>query len=574
MISAKAMNRRVPVIMYHDVVAREGGPGWVFFNATTQQFAEQMAWIASHGYTPITLDALYAHLTTGAEIPEKSIVLTFDDNYRGFYDNAFPILKQYNYPSAMFVHTNFVGNERGFHPKMTWDQLKELQASGLVTIGAHTRSHPPDMTLLSDDQQEDEIAGSKKVLEDHLRGPIDYLAYPDGKNNATSQAIAKKSGFKMAMAMNSGLAEESPNLYCIHRWEHLKLEKAVEDAETVAENAPAGYVEQAWTTSPVKLTVGEFDGLKVGIVTGGSPETYLSDHREGVEDIVSQSGGAAGINGGFFAMAAINSESNVMIGPAITQNKGEFTVETSPRVLSKLRERPIVLWDGSRVAICNFQPESLDAEEPYRQIMPDFKNLFLAGAWMVHNGLARTDEVMLKYASKDLADPRRRAFFGWNAQGQPMIGASLQTCSTGRLAEAAAAAGAQEAVLLDSGFSTSLVFDGRIIVTGHTSEGIPSRPVPHAIILKGDLDLDGAEEMMKSAAEGAKAPQDVEGEKRVRRRRTHRKVEDVTPDLTPDVVAPDPSTDTDKPKKRRRHRTPKKDQLPAGLPGVSPPSPL
>jgi hypothetical protein len=82
-------------------------------------------------------------------------------------------------------------------------------------------------------------------------------------------------------------------------------------------------------------------------------------------------------------------------------------------------------------------------------------------------------------------DPRRRAFFGVTDGGEVLLGGSLEVVSTEKLAQAAAAAGAAEAVLLDSGFSTSIVFDGKIIVTGHTARNLPSRPVPHAIVLSG-----------------------------------------------------------------------------------------
>ena len=68
-----------------------------------------------------------------------------------------------------------------------------------------------------------------------------------------------------------------------------------------------------------------------------------------------------------------------------------------------------------------------------------------------------------------------------------MAGGSLEVVSTPRLAEAAAAAGVREAVLLDSGFSTSLIYNGKIIVTGHTARNLPSRPVPHAVVFSGTL---------------------------------------------------------------------------------------
>jgi hypothetical protein len=85
-------------------------------------------------------------------------------------------------------------------------------------------------------------------------------------------------------------------------------------------------------------------------------------------------------------------------------------------------------------------------------------------------------------------DPRRRAFIGIDAEGHIVLGASTESASSAMVAEAAAAAGIQEAVLLDSGFSTSLVYGEDVKASGHSTETIPSRPVPHVILLLGNLD--------------------------------------------------------------------------------------
>ncbi|MHB8634975.1 MAG: polysaccharide deacetylase family protein [Fimbriimonadaceae bacterium] len=546
-IAIRSMDRRVPVIMYHDVIAQRTADS-VYFDTTTAEFEAQMSDIEARGFQPISLDQLYAHLTQGAQIPPKSIVLSFDDNYEGVYQNALPILKLHHFPAVEFVHTNFVGSQAG-EGHMSWDQLKELLASGLFTIGSHTESHPANITRLSYGDQQREIEGSKATLEQHLGIKIDYFAYPDGKNDSVTQGLVKGAGYKMAFATTSGLAEESPNLYTIHRYEHLKLDKAMQAAEDAMTNGPAAVLEQDLTQTPVTLTVGEFEGLKIAVVKGGSPESVMSNTRETVPDLVSENDGVAGINGSFFAMAAIAATSNEMIGPCYVPANKVFLPETSAERLPKLRNRPIVMWDANKIAIFNFQPESFNTEEPYRDFMPDFTDLFLAGAWIVHNGIAVTEDQLNAYATRDFRDVRRRAFFGWTAAGVPIVGASLQTCSSERMGEAAAAAGAQEAVLLDSGFSTSLVFNGRIVVTGHTAPGLPSRPVPHAIVLKGTLDLNGADAMLASAAEGAKAPADIEGERRARIRRaerllaSRRKAEHPTPDPTA-ATSPSESTPT------------------------------
>jgi peptidoglycan/xylan/chitin deacetylase (PgdA/CDA1 family) len=138
--------------MYHDIVKRRGLPGGVFFDCTKDEFAAQIQWLEEQGATPISLEQLHRHLTRGEEVPEKAVVLTFDDNYQGFYKYAYPLLKERNYPAAVFVHTNFVGDKKGPHPKMSWETLQQLDTEGLITIASHTLSHPLLSKLSAEEQ--------------------------------------------------------------------------------------------------------------------------------------------------------------------------------------------------------------------------------------------------------------------------------------------------------------------------------------------------------------------------------------------------------------------------------------
>ena len=534
-ISILCQAQRVPVIMYHDVIPVRNRTS-VFFDITVRRFLKQMQFIQQNHMVPITLDQLYDHLTKGSMLPPNAICLTFDDNYLGFFQNAYPILKEFNYPCAMFVHTNYIGDERGSHPKMGWAQLHQLVADGLVTIGAHTESHPlPSPQLpngfasLTENQQFKELSGSKAILEKTLGIKVNYMAWPDGNFSPLSEKICRQCGYKMAFAMQSGLAEESNDIYSIYRYPWEKFEKAWAEDQNVTQNAPAAVAETQWTIKPVELHVKVSLGLKIAYLTGGTPQTLLSNSRKGVLDFVRESGAAGGVNGGFFAMASLYSKSNIMIGPSYTSNRMVFSSGLNGGPIERLRERPVLFWGPKEAIICNFQPGSMITETPYRNVMPDFNNLFVAGAWMIHDGQPLTNEQMLTFASKDLADPRRRVFFGWTNDGVPIAGASLQTCTTERLAEAAAAVGVKEAVLLDSGFSTSVVFDDKVIVTGHTAKDLPSRPVPHAIVFMGTPDYTDIASKLKSAAEGAIDPADIYGAQEAAHKRHERRLRHLYP---------------------------------------------
>lgn len=524
-ISLKSQGQRVPVIMYHDVQPEKS----VWFDTTTEEFAQQMKWISDQGITPISLDQLYRHLTAGETVPDKSIVLTFDDNYQGFHDQALPILEKYKFPAAMFVHTEFVGDKKGKHPKMDWPTLKQLVQDPLITIGSHTVSHPADITQLSPSEQMTELTASKATLEKELGKPMPYLAYPDGKNDKVVQANAREAGYKMAFTMENTPAEESPNILCVGRYIQTRIEKSWEDRDNALRGGALGIFRGEIHDAPITYKEGPFGRTKLALVIGGRPESHLSPAREGVLDFIHRTPGAvAGINGGFFAMAAINSLDNQMIGPCKTHEADALTPDVTEELWKKLHNRPVILWGPKEMAIVPYEPGTMNTEDAFRDFMPDYTDAFLAGVWLVHGGVARTADDMEVFGSKDIEDPRRRAFIGIDSDGHIVLGASTDSATSEMLAEAAAAAGVQEAVLLDSGFSTSLVYGEDVKASGHSTETIPSRPVPHAIVLLGSLDPATAPLGVSTFKPG---PQP--GEEKPHRRRRRRKKAD-----EPDATAP------------------------------------
>jgi len=265
----------------------------------------------------------------------------------------------------------------------------------------------------------------------------------------------------------------------------------------------------------------------------------MSPTREGVVDFIHRTPGTvAGINGGFFAMAAIASTDNQMVGPCRTHDYGTFYPDKFPQIWKKLRNRPLLIWGPHQIAIVPFEPETANTEEAFRNLMPDFTDCFLAGVWLVHNGVARSKEDMNTFGSKDIQDPRRRAFIGIDAQGHIVLGASTESASSAKVAEAAALAGVQEAVLLDSGFSTSLVYGEDVKASGHSTNSIPSRPVPHAIVLRGTLDPATA-----ALGKSTFVPKPDEPDK-PRKHKKKKKTDDVT---TPDDQNGTPPPDTGTP---------------------------
>lgn len=218
----------VPAIMYHDVVA---GRKQVWFDTTVAELRQHFEAIKQAGLTPIHIDQLYKHLRDGDPLPEKAILLTFDDAYLGLYENAYPLLKEYNYPAAYFVQTGFVGVPTS-KDHFTWDQMREMDASGLIDFAAHTVTHPPDLRVLDDARLRREVFDCKTKLEQELGHPIHYFAYPEGNRDERVKQYLADAGYRMSFTMDPGFTGQSPNLLEVRRFNQFRITEAIIGART------------------------------------------------------------------------------------------------------------------------------------------------------------------------------------------------------------------------------------------------------------------------------------------------------------------------------------------------------
>lgn len=484
-----SQNNRVPILMLHDLI-EERKKASLWYDCSVKEFKEILDFIDADGRTVISLQDLYEHLSNGKQVAEKSIVLTFDDNYQSFYDLAWPIIQERKLPVAMFVHTGFVGKTEG-RAKMSWETLKMLVKDPLFTVGGHTINHFLDLKDRDLNTQRDELTISKSDIETNLGVKVDFLAYPNGSNGEDTQILAQEAGYKMALTIVNTPAEESPNIFSVGRYVHTKYKKAVEDAEKSVLGAPTEVFRKEWKKdAPVRYITGKYEGIPLKMVWGGHPSTAMSTTgRQPVKAFVEENKGVAGINGGFFAMAAIASADNAMVGPLKTAEMAQMTPDTAVERWPKINNRPMVIWSNDEFALLPYVPSQMNKEEQFQYFMKDYTDCFMGGVWLVHKGVARPADEQSTFAAKDIQDARRRAFIGISADGEFVAGTATDSVSSAKLADAIAAAGIEEAVLIDSGFSTSLVFNNKIKATGHSNKEHPSRPVPHAIVIRGELDV-------------------------------------------------------------------------------------
>jgi len=485
LLSLEAQKQRTFILTYHDVIPDRNMKGAVWFDVTVDELEAQISSLRERGATFITLEQLYRHLALGETLPKKAVALTFDDNYVGFFNYGYPILKKYNIPFAMFPHTAYVGSQVG-RPKMTWEQLRSVQKDGLMTLGSHSVSHPLDLGKLTDEQQLEELLESKKTLEQKMGFEIPWVSYPNGAFSQRTLELAHQVGYRMGFTEVWSSAQAAPNLLGVPRYIDTQLERGWQDAENGRKIAAVTSLELRAT--PVRLTQVRLEGVSLALIEGGRPQSLLTSGRRGVREFVQAVGAKAGINGSFFTDALVASNDNTMIGPVLTRSlegahEPIFKAEENPGLLERVQQRPLVLWSRDRLMMVPFQPESMNSREGLERLLPGVTDAFLAGAWIVHGGLPRDAAQLEPFAPRDAEDRRPRVFLGLTRDGKIVLGASTSAASTEMLARAASSAGVEEAVLLDSGYSTSLVFGQQIVAVGRKRAKQPSRLVPHAIVL-------------------------------------------------------------------------------------------
>ena len=205
----------VPVLMYHNILPHRSGESAAQrrYSVEPDAFARQMAWLRERGYEPVSLDQLAAHLRSGAPLPAKPVVLTFDDGWESQHRHALPVLDKFGFKAVFFVTTGYL-DHRMF---MSRAQVRELADRGM-TVGAHTRTHP-FLTRVSDALLRDEVAGGKSALEEILGRTVDDFAYPFGDLNGRVVAAVKAAGYLVARGTGSGKVQTKDRLFTLKCFE-------------------------------------------------------------------------------------------------------------------------------------------------------------------------------------------------------------------------------------------------------------------------------------------------------------------------------------------------------------------
>ena len=200
----------IPILCYHNFNPTRPGS----MNLRPQVLEEQILWLKNHGYTIIPLQEAVDYLQgKRPTLPEKSVVITADDGWQSVYTYLYPLVKKYHFPVTLFIYPETISSGKN---TMTWEELHELQNTGLFDIEGHTYSHPnfkQERKHISEERYEKfvahELAGSKAILEKKMNKPITLLAWPFGIYDDYLENAAKKAGYTMAFTINYEAANKS-----------------------------------------------------------------------------------------------------------------------------------------------------------------------------------------------------------------------------------------------------------------------------------------------------------------------------------------------------------------------------
>jgi peptidoglycan/xylan/chitin deacetylase (PgdA/CDA1 family) len=192
----------VPILCYHQFSAGRSNDLMVM---PRDSFVRQMDYLKNNNYHVISLADLQGFLAASTRIPPRSVVLTIDDGFRSSYEIAYPILKSYGFKATFFVYTDFVGAGRA----LSWAQINELRASGIIDIESHSKTHTsfslrPGESPAYGARLAAEIDQPQAVFQRQLNERVSIFAYPYGDSSHLAVKMLRDRSYGLAVTVTRG----------------------------------------------------------------------------------------------------------------------------------------------------------------------------------------------------------------------------------------------------------------------------------------------------------------------------------------------------------------------------------
>lgn len=243
---ALAQSGPLHVLTYHDVTDQQGSDSMA---VTTAALVEHFRWLRDNDFHPVGMDQVVAAKNGGDALPANPVLLSFDDGLISMYTHVYPLLKLFNYPAVSSLVTDWVdgeksvdyaGQQRDRSSFVSWEQIREMQDSGLVEFASHSHSmhrgiiaNPQDNTqpaavalAYSDGQYETREAYTKRILTDlqtsskiiagHTGRAPRVMTWPYGAHNKITVELARQSGMPWSLTLEPNFGNQ-PGSNVLHR---------------------------------------------------------------------------------------------------------------------------------------------------------------------------------------------------------------------------------------------------------------------------------------------------------------------------------------------------------------------
>ncbi|MCY3935050.1 MAG: polysaccharide deacetylase family protein [Chloroflexi bacterium] len=206
---------RLPILMYHYISPIPPGADDFRRELTVEPdiFATHLRYLHEAGFETVSLNDLYNALNAGQSLPQKPIILTFDDGHRDHYDHALPLLIEYGFQATFFIITGLADEGNPAH--LSWEQISAMDVAGME-MESHSKHHH-DLRNRSSDFLVYELLGSYQSLEAHLGEPPTSFSYPSGFYDATAIEVVQSVPYSIAVTTEPGNRHTMDDILTLRR---------------------------------------------------------------------------------------------------------------------------------------------------------------------------------------------------------------------------------------------------------------------------------------------------------------------------------------------------------------------